>query len=175
MPALGNFHPGIPPVVRPADHCKIQHLPHLPLASHLNTSAGMKTPTRGHQNARFHDLSTTWRQRRSFLPRKRTGRPAYQIRFYIGQGTPQAQAARLRIEEQLTARFHGWTRFDADGGWVDDGGRFCKETACVYEVLTDQPDISCLAARLAARLAVLAGESSVLYTLAEVQGGFSEP
>ena len=92
-------------------------------------------------------------------------------RFYIGtttrDGLPVKAEAWHTIEGLAIAEYGGFTMTEALGGWKDDDGRIIREPSRVYETCGH-----CNAKEFAEQCRNIAEQSSVLYTVETVEGGF---
>ena len=80
--------------------------------------------------------------------------------------------ARVEAHDHLASTFGGYTRIAAKGAWRTSNGSIVHESSIIYEVLTDS-DSKDFARKTAETLARLCSQQSVLYTVEEVQGGFT--
>ena len=88
------------------------------------------------------------------------------LRFYVGgRGQTTGSAHTL-----LVTTFGGYTLTHSTGAWRAIDGRVHCERSRVYEVLTDSSDSAKVVAE---QLARICRQQSVLYTVEDVQGGFT--
>ena len=94
------------------------------------------------------------------------------FRFYVGL---KGNTGQNKAHACLIQRFGGYTRMTGNGAWASPGGDTIREQTILYEVLADMPaGAATPAAKATAEtLAGLCAQKSVLWTVEDVQGGFT--
>lgn len=95
-------------------------------------------------------------------------------RYYVGtetrHGHPVTPEAQDKVAGELVAAYGGYTLYTAAGAWRNDAGVVVSETTCVFECVNADKVVN--PAAMAALLANLAEQATVLWTETTVKGGF---
>ncbi len=102
-------------------------------------------------------------------------------RFYVGEVrkdgvTPVTLEAWEKVERSLLTWFSGFSRFNAEGTYTRTDGTLTRESSRVYEAVfippTPKPHVLPPHVAIAAGLADIANQESVLVTVEDLKGGF---
>ena len=90
------------------------------------------------------------------------------IRYYIGERYNVD-----KVRERLIDGYDGFTATRAEGAWRAPDGTLCLESSTVYECITVADEGPSDPHAFARELAAIALQQSVLYTVEQVEGGFT--